>query len=182
LPAERLTPLRPAGVIARYVVLGAALGLPAGLAWVLLAPRVTATPGGDLVEVYPEQFAAADLTLGLVLAVAGLVLGIVAARRLLRTRFDGGWAQVAGVIAGGLVCGGVARVVGWWLAGRASTPTGGVTELPLTLSADGVLLLAVLTGLLVVVVVSGFAGDPAVADAPDHVDASDDIRERGAHP
>lgn len=161
-----MTPLRPLGVIARYVVLGAALGLPVGLAWVMLAPRVQAT-GEDLVDAYPEGFAAADLTLGLALAVAGVVLGVVAARRLHRTGFEGGWAQVAGVIAGGLSCAAVARVVGWWIAGRSSTALDGLRELPLSLSANGVLLLSVLAGLLVVVLAAGFARDPAPDEAAD---------------
>jgi hypothetical protein len=151
-----VTPLHPVGVIARYVVLGAGLGVLAGLAWVLLAPRVLVN-GEDLVAAYPEGFAAADLTLGLILGLAGVGLGIVAARRLRATCFIGGWAQVAGMIAGGLACGGVARVVGWWLRdwGRAAQSD----SLPLTVGANGVLLLAVLTGLLVLVFYAGFARD-----------------------
>lgn len=153
-----MTPLRPAGVIARYVVLGALLGIPAGLAWVLFAPRVEVADGAP-VAAYPEGFAAADLTLGLVLCVAGLVLGIVAGRRLRHTGFEGGWAQIGGVIAGAVACAAVARVVGWWLAGRAMNGA----DLPLTLNANGVLLLGVVSGLLVVIVVAAFARDPRMA-------------------
>lgn len=154
-----MTPLRPAGVMARFVVLGAGLGLVAGLAWVLFAPRVEVA-GDSPVEAYPEGFAAADLTLGVVLAVAGLALGVFAARRLRHTGFEGGWAQIAGVIAGALACAGVARVVGWWLAGRAMNGA----DLPLTLNANGVLLLGVVSGLLVVIVVAAFARDPHESD------------------
>lgn len=151
-----MTPLHPAGVIARYIVLGAGLGIVGGLVWVFTAPRVEVRADAVPVQSYPEQFAAADLTLGVVLVVAGLVLGVVAARRLGRTGFDGGWAQIAGVIAGALACGGVARVVGWWLAGRAMNGA----DLPLTLSADGVLLLGVVSGLLVIILAAAFARDP----------------------
>lgn len=156
-----MTPLHPAGVIARYVLLGAAFGLVAGLAWVLLAPRVEVHSDAAPVESYPEGFAAADLTLGLLLAIAGVVLGVVAARRLRATGFERGWGQVAGVIAGALTCAGVARVAGWWLAGRALAGD----QLPLTLNAQGVLLLGVVSGLLVVALVAAFARDPLVEPA-----------------
>ena len=158
MPAERLTPLHPAGVIARYVLLGAGLGVVAGLAWVVLAPRVAVRSLDPLqtVAAYPEGFAAADLTLGLLLAAAGVATGVVAARRLAGTGFERGWAQVAGVMAAGLMSAGVARVVGWWLAGRTPSPD----ALPLTLGATGVLLLGVLSGLLVVVVAAALAHDP----------------------
>ena len=151
-----MTPLRPVGVIARYIVLGAGLGVVAGLAWWLLAPRVSVRADGTPVQAYPEGFAAADLTLGLLLGGAGIVLGVVAARRLRATGFERGWAQVAGVIAGALACAGVARVIGWWLAGRAMDGD----ELPLTLNANGVPVLGVVSGLLIVVLVAAFARDP----------------------
>lgn len=158
-----MTPLRPVGVIARYIVLGAGLGVLAGLAWWLLAPRVSVRADGTPVQAYPEGFAAADLTLGLLLGGAGIVLGVVAARRLRATGFERGWAQVAGVIAGALACAGVARVIGWWLAGGGQPQADTARQLPLTLNANGVLILGVVSGLLVVVLVAAFARDPEPA-------------------
>jgi MFS family permease len=154
--------MRPVGVIARYIVLGAVLGLPAGLAWWLLAPRVAvrADDPEALVESYPEGFIGADLTLGIALAVVGLILGTAASRRLYRTGFVRGWAQVAGVIVGGLAAAGVAWLLGWWLAGGGQPRTSGEALLPLTLNAGGVLLLAVVSGLLVVILATAFARDP----------------------
>ena len=53
-PAQR--GLQPFGVIARYVLLGAALGIPVAILWVLLAPRVIATSvdPAEFAEPYPQ--------------------------------------------------------------------------------------------------------------------------------
>jgi len=157
----RVTPLPAVGVIARYLLLGAALGVPAGLAWVLLAPRVAVAHGdGGFIEPYPQGFAIADLTLALALLVAGLVLGGVAARRLRQLGFGQGGVQVVGVIIAAGMCAAVARVLGWWLAGRSMVRDGAIVELPLTLQANGVLLMAAFSALLVVILSSAFARDP----------------------
>ena len=157
--------LRPAGVIARYVVLGAALGVAVGVLWVLLAPRVVATSldPATFDEQYPQGFAVADLTLGSLLLVAGGAIGLTAAIRLRRTGFDRGWAQVVGAIASASMCAAVARVVGWWLAGRTVSGREGSFELPLTVGANGVLLLGAFSALLVVVLYAAFAREPTGA-------------------
>jgi hypothetical protein len=148
-------------VIARYVLLGAAVGIPAGLLWVMLAPRVLVSHDNTaaFVDAYPQGFAIADLTLGLLLLFAGVGLGMVGAGRLRRTCFDRGWAQVVGVLVASLMAGAVARVIGWWLAGRAMKPVGSNIELPLTVQADGVLLLGAFSALIIVVLYSAFARD-----------------------
>lgn len=146
-------PAPTVAVIARYVLLGAAIGVPVGLLWVWLSPPVLVRSVADasFVEAYPQGFASADLTLGTLLLVVGLGLGVVALIRLRRCSFVGGTGQVFGLISGGLMCAAVARVLGWWLAGRsvAVTPDG-LYELPLRIGAPGVLLLAAFSGLLVV--------------------------------
>lgn len=155
--------LRPVGVIARYVMLGAALGAVSGLLWIWWAPRVQvrSVSDGDFVEAYPEGFAAADLTLAGVLVVVGLLLGGLAVARLRATGFSRGWGQVVGVIAGGATAGVTARVIGWWLAGTSVVKTPeGTFELPLSLRAPGVMLVGAFSGLLVVIFASLIIGDP----------------------
>lgn len=155
--------LQPSGVIARYVLLGAALGLPAGIAWVLLAPRVAVvSPAeGTFVDSYPKGFAAADMVLTVILVVVGVILGVVASRRLHATGFRRGWAQVVGVIAAGLSAAIAARVLGWWLAGRSVHPAGdGTFDAPLSVGAPGVLLTSAFVALLVVLLYSAFADEP----------------------
>lgn len=166
--SARVAPLNPVGVIARYVLLGAAVGIPVGLLWVALAPRVLVAHDNSaaFVDAYPQGFAIADLTLGALLLVAGLALGLVGVVRLKRTGFEGGWAQVVGVLAGALVAGAVARVIGWWLAGRVMRPVGANIELPLTVQADGVLLLGAFSALLVLVLYAAFARDQVEESAP----------------
>ncbi len=165
-------PLKPAGVIARWVLLGALAGVPVGLLWVALAPRVLVSHdnAAAFVEPYPQGFAIADLTLGVMLLVVGIGLGVAAVMRLRRTGFMGGWAQVAGVLVASLVAAAVARVIGWWLAGRAMKPVGSNIELPLTVQADGVLLLGAFSALIVVVLYAAFARDtveaPELSSAP----------------
>lgn len=153
----------PVGVVARYVVLGAALGAPIGVLWAWRAPRVQVRSLSEpsLVLPYPQEFAETDLILGVLLACAGLGLGVTACIRLHRTGFAAGWVQVLGLVAGAAVCAAVARVVGWWLAGRSAHALGdGTYELPITVGADGVLLTALFTGLLVVVLFAAFAREP----------------------
>lgn len=159
--SARVAALHPAGVIARYVLLGAAVGVPVGLLWVALAPRVLVSHdnAAAFVDAYPQGFAIADLTLGLLLLIAGVGLGVVAVVRLRRTGFERGWAQVVGVLVACGMAGAVARVIGWWLAGRAMLPQGANIELPLTVQADGVLLLAAFSALIVVVLYAAFAHD-----------------------
>lgn len=161
-----MTALHPAGVIARYVLLGAAAGLPVGLLWVALAPRVLVrhSADGGFVDAYPQGFAVADLTLGALLLVAGLGLAAVVVRRLHQTGFERGWAQVVGLLVASLMCAAVARVLGWWLAGRTMTPSGENIALPLTVQASGVLLLAAFSGLLVVVLYAAFARDAELVE------------------
>jgi hypothetical protein len=152
-------------VLARYVLLGAAVGLPVGVLWVLLSPRVVLTSQEPVsfAEAYPQGFATADLTLGALLLVVGLLLGAVASARLNRSGFVGGWVHVVGVIAAAGVCAAVARVIGWWVAGRRFEALGdGTSEAPLSLGASGVLLLGVFAALLVVVFASALARDGVV--------------------
>ncbi|MEZ5119206.1 MAG: hypothetical protein R2686_04775 [Candidatus Nanopelagicales bacterium] len=162
-PASRQRGLHPTGVIARYVLLGAALGIPVAILWVLLAPRVVATSvdPAEFAEPYPQGFAATDLTLGALLLATGCVIGVVASWRLRATGFDRGWGQVLGVIAGAGMSAAVARVLGWWMAGRTVQPISGGFELPLTVGASGVLLLGMFSGLLVVLFYAAFAREPA---------------------
>lgn len=163
--------LHPLGVVARYIVLGAGLGVMVGLLWVWLAPRVllNSSDATDFVDAYPQGFAQADLTLGALLLGAGCVIGFAGARRLRRTHFNGGWVHVVGVVSAAAMCAAVARVVGWWLAGRApSELPGGRYELPLTVGASGVFLLAGFSALLVVVFYAAFAREavtPAVVQS-----------------
>lgn len=155
-------PLHPAGVIARYLVLGAALGVPAGVLWIWWAPRVRATSleGPVFVEGYPQGFAVADLVLGALMLAAGVAIGVVAAIRLRHTGFVGGWAHVVGAMIGAAMCAAVARVTGWWLAGRdVRERVDGTFELPVTVGANGVLLLGIFSALLVILMYAAFARD-----------------------
>ncbi|HQR80889.1 MAG TPA: hypothetical protein PLT68_11775 [Actinomycetota bacterium] len=156
--------MRPVGVVARYVVLGAAIGIPAGLLWVWWAPRVlvASTDNRVFLETYPQGFATTDLLLGALLLVSGLGIGVAAARRLGQTGFVGGWVHVIGAAAGAGVCAAVARILGWWLAGRVARELpDGTVELPVRAGAGGVLLLGVFSALLVIVLYAAFARDPA---------------------
>ncbi|MCU0294569.1 MAG: hypothetical protein MUD05_00790 [Candidatus Nanopelagicales bacterium] len=158
-------PLHPVGVIARYLVLGAALGVPVGVLWVWWAPRVqvTSLEGPAFVEGYPQGFAVSDLMLGALMLGAGVAIGVVASVRLRRTGFVGGWSHVVGAIAGAATCAAVARVTGWWLAGRdVRELADGILELPVTVGANGVLLLGVFSALLVIVMYAAFARDPVM--------------------
>lgn len=152
----------PIGVLARYIVLGAALGLPVGALWVVLSPRVvvTSVDPPSFAEPYPQGFAAADLMLGTLLLIAGTGIGILAARRLRATAFAGGWVHVVGAVLAAGMCAAVARVMGWWLAGRSlvELPTGDY-ELPVSVGAAGVLLLSLFSALLVVLFYASFARD-----------------------
>lgn len=162
-PVSTQPGLHPIGVIARHLLLGAALGIPVAVLWVLLTPRVVATSvdPAEFAEPYPQGFAATDLTLGALLLATGCVIGVAAASRLRATRFDRGWGQVLGVIAGAGMCAAVARILGWWMAGRTVQPIPGGFELPLTVGASGVLLLGMFSGLLVVLFYAAFAREPA---------------------
>lgn len=176
MPAEPVTPLRPAGVIARYVVLGAALGVPVGLLWAWWAPRVLvrSVADADFVDAYPQGFAITDLMLGALLMAAGVVIGVLAARRLVKTGFVGGWAQVVGAMASAAVCAATGRVIGWWVAGReVVTQSDGTFALPITLGADGVLLLGVFSALLVVVLGAAFARDRVTPESAPSVHSSE---------
>ncbi len=164
MPTDGLTePFNPVGVIARYVLLGAAMGVPAAVFWIWWAPRVVVSSleTTSFVEGYPQGFAVADLILGALLLVVGLVIGVVATMRLRRTGFAKGWSQVIGAIAGAATCAAVARVLGWWLAGReAKSLPGDTFELPISIGANGVLLLGVFSALLVILGYSAFAREP----------------------
>jgi len=154
--------LLPAGVIARYAVLGAALGIPVGILWGWSSPRVLvrSLAEADFVDAYPQGFAVADLLLGALLLVAGTVIGTVAAVRLRRTGFVGGWAHVVGAIVATAVCAAVGRVSGWWIAGRsAGARSDGTVALPVTVGAQGVLVLGVFAALFVIVLVAAFSRD-----------------------
>ena len=121
---------------------------------------VRSVADADFVDAYPQGFAITDLTLGALLLAAGVVIGVLAARRLARTGFVGGWAHVVGAMAAAVVCAATGRVIGWWVAGReVATLSDGTFALPITVGADGVLLLGVFSALLVVVLAAAFARD-----------------------
>lgn len=153
----------PAGMIARYALLGAALGAPIGVLWAWWAPRVVVASlsGANFVDPYPQGFAEADLILGALLLVAGCGIGAAAALRLRRTAFHRGWAHVIGAVAGAAMCAAVARIIGWWLVGRSpvALPDGSF-GLPVSIGANGVLLLGAFSALLVIVVFAAFAREP----------------------
>lgn len=154
--------LHPVGVGARYIVLGAGVGALVGVLWALLAPRVVASSldPPQFVEAYPQGFAVTDLILGSLLLTSGVVIGVVAARRLRHTSFVGGWVHVVGCVAACLMCAAMARVTGWWIAGRVVSPQAdGEFTLPITVGANGVLLLGVFGALLIVLFYAAFARD-----------------------
>lgn len=173
------------GQVARDFALGALVGVPAGLLWALTAAPVAvvvADGTATYAEAYPEELAAADLTLGLILVVVGLVLGWRTARSLRRASFAHGGGRILGMLAANLAAAGVAVVAGLWVAGRDSPPAdlsgvsdGTVYELPLTVGAWGVLLLGAASSLIVVLAASALsddapaeaAGDPPATHLPD---------------
>lgn len=121
--------------------------------WVLLAPRVPLADADPVafLEPYPQGFAVADLTLGALLLAAGVAVGAVASRRLMSSGFHRGWVHVAGAVAAAATTAAVARIIGWWAAGRqlAELPDG-TLQAPLTVGATGVMLLGAFSALLVV--------------------------------
>lgn len=140
-------------------------GVGLGALWLLLAPRValvvtsTGEPAPhakaiDFVSNQPVGFIGADLVLGLMLALAGLVLGVLVLRR---RPHDLG--TVAAALVGGLVLGLVAWQFGQALASAVSGFTleqvqtmadGTRLEAPLRLRSMGVLFVAPMLSCFVV--------------------------------
>jgi hypothetical protein len=135
-------PGRPAAVLAVVTAAVALLGVPAGAAWIILAPRVVVviTGHGAAQVVNPETkaFIAGDGWFCVIGLAGGLLTGVVG--YLLAVRRHGAPAM-AGLILGGLA----AALIAWWI-GRSSglaafhaalltRHTGAVLHAPLVLRA-----------------------------------------------
>lgn len=132
---------------ARAGLVTAAVGLPAGLVWWLVAPRAAliVTAGGGVFPHQPENkaYIAADGWFAVVALVAGVLTGALVWARWRR----GGVEAVAGLTAGGLLGALVAFAVGKLLgsvdvaARAAEAGVGAVIQAPLDVRAYGVLCL-----------------------------------------
>ncbi|MFJ9521463.1 hypothetical protein ACIRPK_24810 [Kitasatospora sp. NPDC101801] len=104
MPARERRPLGPELRIGALTTLaGVAVGAPAGLLWLWLAPRVMLVAGSDAIRyVDPEgeQRAGADGTFALIALAAGVLCALAAF--LLTRRRGGGIAVAAGLALGGL--------------------------------------------------------------------------------
>jgi hypothetical protein len=169
---KRPPALRLALILAGVTAAVALLGVPAGFAWVAIAPRVTIVVTGHGVAqvVNPETkaFIAADGWFCVVGVLGGLLAGVagylVAVRRY-------GPVAVAGLIAGGLA----ASLVEWWIGRSVGlapfrralflSHQGAVLHAPLVLRAHGALVVWPLTAALVVGLAELLAGQPRDARA-----------------
>jgi hypothetical protein len=105
------------------VLVSAAVGAVIGLVWAFTAPRaVYEVAGGELqrVSAQPEEYFGADLLLGGMLAVAGLVLAIV---WWVRGR-NAPMGALVGLISGGLMAGFIAAWVGGFLTTTSLSAAG----------------------------------------------------------
>jgi len=164
---KRHPALRLALVLAAITAAVALLGLPAGFAWVAIAPRVSVVVTGHGVAqvVNPETkaFIAADGWFCVVGVIGGLLAGVAGYLIAVRRR---GPAAVAGLILGGLA----ASLVQWWIGagiGRASfrralyvSHRDAVLHAPLMLRAHGALVVWPLTAALVAGLAELLAGQP----------------------
>lgn len=134
----------------------AALGLPVGVLWWLVAPVAQLRiqqDGGFFVDPQPEQFIAADAWFILLTGLVGLVAGLLTwwlAR-------DSGYPAVVGLALGGAAGAALAWGVGTWLgrvdlAAAAKLPVGSLVDVPLRLGMHGALVIEPLLALLAWVV------------------------------
>jgi hypothetical protein len=146
-----------------------AFGVPVGVLWLLITPRVEATvvDGGlSLTETAAETFVAADGWFAIITALAGIASGALIAFR----GRPGGPAAAIALAAGGALAALVAWRVGVFL-GRApaaldqaaSAVAGETVRLPLRLRAYGVLLVWAISA-----VATFFAG--VLAASPDSIE------------
>lgn len=155
-----------------WVLICAVVGLVVGLVWIALAPRVTLTVTAD--GITEDRGAAsvpfdADLLLGGLLLVAGVVLSVVWWSR--GSRFP--TAAVIGLVLGGLLAGGIAVAMAAILTEggtpASELPVGSVVDVPLRMRSWPMLLWWP-TAVLVVAVFSSLrsesAPDPSPAGSP----------------
>ncbi len=135
-------PGRPLAVLATVTAAVALLGVPAGAAWIAVAPRVVVVVTGhgaaQVVNAETKAFIAGDGWFCVIGVVGGLLTGVAGYLLAVRRR---GAPAMAGLILGGLA----ASLVTWWI-GRNSglaafhsalltRPTGAVLHAPLVLRA-----------------------------------------------
>lgn len=125
----------------------AASGLPAGLAWSLLAPRVAYQVAGqgsaDAINPETSGFIAADAWFCLIGVACGALIGLLG--YLFAVRRHGPWPMVA-IGAGSVAAALAARLIGqnWGLAAfnhqLLTSPVGKVVNAPLVLGGDSAIL------------------------------------------
>lgn len=106
-----------------WVLMSAAVGSAIGLVWSFAAPRaVYEVVGGELqrVSAQPEEYFGADLLLGGMLAVAGLVLALVWAARGRSAPMG----ALVGLVIGGVVAGAIAAWAGGFLTSTTLSAAG----------------------------------------------------------
>ncbi len=134
----------------------AAVGLPVGLVWWLVAPVAQLRiekDGGFFVDPQPQQFVAADAWFILLTGVVGLTAGLLT----WWIAKDGGYAAVVGLALGATASAAVAWGVGVWLgrvdlAAAAKLPVGSLVDVPLRLGMHGALAIEPLAALVAWVV------------------------------
>lgn len=111
------------GAAGGWIIVSAAAGFVVGLLWSALAPRVEfRVSGGELVRVLPqpEGYFVADLVLGGLLALAGLLLALWWAVRVRRRPMG----SLVGLLLGGVAAGFVAVLVGQLITATELTANG----------------------------------------------------------
>ena len=165
---KRPPALRLALILAGVTAAVALLGVPAGFAWVAIAPRVTVVVTGhgvaEVINPETKAFIAADGWYCVVGVLGGLLAGVAGYLAAVRRH---GPLAVAALILGGLA----ASLVEWWIgrsAGLASfrkalflSHQGAVLHAPLVLRAHGALVVWPLTAALVVGLAELLAGQPS---------------------
>gem|GEM_PF-4603239 len=153
-------------LLASVVAVALLLGVVTGALWEAWAPRAVLqvqSGGAYLVSDAPRQFISADLLLGVLLTVAGLLLGGYAA-------WAAGRVPLVGVVltpVAAALTGVVARWVGQWLgrvdpASLAHDKVGLVIRAPLQLGAWVVVLACPVAALVVWLVADALRPDPGV--------------------
>jgi hypothetical protein len=163
-PRATASPRQPAGrsvaAVCAVIAAVALLGLPAGLTWIAVAPRVAVvvTGHGAAQVVNPETkaFIAGDGWFCVIGVVGGLIVGLAGYLFAVRRR---GAPAMAGLILGGLA----ASLLAWWIgrsdglaafhAALLTSHRGAILHAPLTLRAHGAVVVWPLTAALA----AGFA-------------------------